>query len=64
VLCHKYGKLKATQYKSFEKTGIVFLSEEVKDYVTVLKELKPGKLERLKAGHVITCRKDTTKEDI
>ncbi|MDR2980186.1 MAG: DNA polymerase III subunit delta [Bacteroidales bacterium] len=31
VICHKYGKLKAAQYKPFEKNGIVFTSEKIKD---------------------------------
>jgi len=31
VICHKYGKLKAPQYKPFEKNGILFISDKVKD---------------------------------
>jgi DNA polymerase-3 subunit delta len=31
VICYKYGKLTATQSKPFEKNGIVFLSEKIKD---------------------------------
>lgn len=31
VICHKYGKLKAAQYKPFEKNGILFISDKVKD---------------------------------
>lgn len=31
VICHKYGKLKAAQYKPFEKNGILFTSEKIKD---------------------------------
>lgn len=32
VLCHKYGKLKATQYKAYEKKGVVFESVGIKDW--------------------------------
>lgn len=32
VLCYKYGKLKANQYKSFEKSGVVMTSDKIKDY--------------------------------
>lgn len=32
VICHKYGKLKATQYKPYEKKGVVFESVGVKDW--------------------------------
>lgn len=32
VICYKYGKLKATQYKSYEKKGVVFESVGVKDW--------------------------------
>jgi len=31
VVCHKYGKLKAAQYKPFEKNGILFVSDTIKD---------------------------------
>lgn len=31
VICYKYKKLKATQYKPFEKTGVVFISDLIKD---------------------------------
>ncbi|MEG2070698.1 MAG: DNA polymerase III subunit delta, partial [Bacteroidales bacterium] len=31
VICYKYGKLKAAQYKSYEKKGILFVSEPIKD---------------------------------
>ena len=32
VICYKYGKLKANQYKPYEKSGVVFDSVGVKDY--------------------------------
>lgn len=32
VICYKYGKLRATQYKSFEKKGVVFESVGIKDW--------------------------------
>ncbi len=32
VICHKYGKLKATQYKAYEKKGVVFESVGIKDW--------------------------------
>lgn len=32
VICYKYGKLKATQYKPYEKKGVVFESVGVKDW--------------------------------
>ncbi len=32
VICHKYGKLKANQYKPFEKHGVVFESVGIKDW--------------------------------
>ncbi len=32
VICHKYGKLRANQYKPYEKNGVVFESVGVKDY--------------------------------
>jgi len=31
VICYKYGKLKATQYKAYEKKGVVFESVGIKD---------------------------------
>ncbi|MDR1758030.1 MAG: DNA polymerase III subunit delta [Bacteroidales bacterium] len=31
VICYKYGKLKADQYKPFDKNGVLFLSEAIKD---------------------------------
>ena len=31
VVCHKYGKLKAAQYKPFEKNGVMFASDKIKD---------------------------------
>lgn len=31
VICYKYGKLKAAQYKPFDKNGVVFVSEKIKD---------------------------------
>lgn len=31
VVCYKYGKLKAAQYKPFEKNGVLFVSDMVKD---------------------------------
>ncbi|MDL2297349.1 DNA polymerase III subunit delta [Bacteroidales bacterium OttesenSCG-928-E04] len=31
VICHKYGKLKAAQYKPFEKNGVLFTSDKIKD---------------------------------
>lgn len=31
VVCYKYGKLKAAQYKPFEKNGVVFVSDKIKD---------------------------------
>ena len=32
VICYKYGKLKATQYKAYEKKGVVFESVGIKDW--------------------------------
>lgn len=32
VVCYKYGKLKATQYKAYEKKGVVFESVGIKDW--------------------------------
>lgn len=32
VICHKYGKLKAAQYKAADKNGIVFTSDPIRDY--------------------------------
>ena len=32
VICYKYGKMKATQYKPYEKKGVVFESVGVKDW--------------------------------
>ena len=32
VIAYKYAKLKATQTKPFEKNGVVFLSDKIKDY--------------------------------
>jgi len=32
VICYKYGKLKATQYKACEKKGVVFESVGIKDW--------------------------------
>lgn len=31
VICYKYGKLRAAQYKPFEKNGVLFNSEKVKE---------------------------------
>lgn len=31
VICHKYGKVKAALYKPFEKNGVLFISDKVKD---------------------------------
>ena len=31
VICYKYGKPKATQYKPFEKNGVIFASDKIKD---------------------------------
>lgn len=32
VVCYKYGKLKAAQYKNCDKSTVIFTSEPVKDY--------------------------------
>lgn len=32
IICYKYGKLKATQYKAYEKKGVVFESVGIKDW--------------------------------
>jgi DNA polymerase-3 subunit delta len=31
VVCYKYAKLKAAQYKPFEKNGVLFVSDHIKD---------------------------------
>lgn len=32
VICHKYGKLKAAQYKGCDKSTVIFTSDPIKDY--------------------------------
>lgn len=32
VICYKYGKLKAAQYKNCDKSTVIFISDPVKDY--------------------------------